>query len=263
MTKPVLYHIPVCPFSQRVEILLELKGLSDAVQFSVVDITRPRDPALLAKTRGTTALPVLELADGSIIKESLVLLRYFEDVYPEPPVARRSPYERAVENMLIAMEGDFTGAGYRFVMNQDADLRPTFAEQMTAQYRKLDDFLSWHAPGRDFLFDRFGLAECVFTPMFARFWFLEHYENYDIPDTLPRVRRWRDACLAHPAAHQVSREEIVKLYYDYAWGVGNGALLPGRQHSSFVFEPPWRTRPWPPRGKQAPASDQELGLIAN
>lgn len=263
MTKPVLYHIPVCPFSQRVEILLELKGLSDAVQFSVVDITRPRDPALLAKTRGTTALPVLELADGSIIKESLVLLRYFEDVYPEPPVARRSPYERAVENMLIAMEGDFTGAGYRFVMNQDAGLRPTFAEQMTAQYRKLDDFLSWHAPGRDFLFDRFGLAECVFTPMFARFWFLEHYENYDIPDTLPRVRRWRDACLAHPAAHQVSREEIVKLYYDYAWGAGNGALLPGRQHSSFVFEPPWRTRPWPPRGKQAPASDQELGLIAN
>ena len=247
MTKPVLYHIPVCPFSQRVEILLELKGLSDAVQFSVVDITRPRDPALLAKTRGTTALPVLELAD----------------VYPEPPVARRSPYERAVENMLIAMEGDFTGAGYRFVMNQDAGLRPTFAEQMTAQYRKLDDFLSWHAPGRDFLFDRFGLAECVFTPMFARFWFLEHYENYDIPDTLPRVRRWRDACLAHPAAHQVSREEIVKLYYDYAWGAGNGALLPGRQHSSFVFEPPWRTRPWPPRGKQAPASDQELGLIAN
>ena len=51
--KPVIYHIPVCPFSQRVEILLELKGLSDAVQFSVVDITRPRDPALLAKTRGT------------------------------------------------------------------------------------------------------------------------------------------------------------------------------------------------------------------
>ncbi len=245
------------------EILLELKGLRDAVQFSVVDITRPRDPALLAKTRGRTALPVLELADGSIIKESLVLLRYFEDVYPEPPVARRSPYERAVENMLIAMEGDFTGACYRFVMNQDAGLRPTFAEQMAAQYRKLEDFLSWHAPGRDFLFDRFGLAECVFTPMFARFWFLEHYEDYDIPETLPRVRRWRDACLAHPAAHQVSREEIVKLYYDYAWGAGNGALLPGRQRSSFVFEPHWRARPWPLRGKQAPASDGELGLVAN
>jgi len=146
-------------------------------------------------------------------------------------------------------------------MNQDAGRRQGLAEQMDAQYRKLDDFLSWHAPDGDFLFARFGLAECVFTPMFARFWFLEYYEGYDIPGSLPRVRRWRDACLAHPAAQQVTREEIVKLYYDYAWGAGNGALLPGRQLSSFVFEPHWRSRPWPARGKQATSNDAELGLL--
>lgn len=261
MQKPVLYHIPVCPFSQRVEILLELKGLRDRLDFSVVDITRPRDPALLAKTRGTTALPVLELEDGRILKESLVLLRYVEDRFPAPAVARDDPYERAVENMLIALEGDFVSAGYRFVMNQDRDRRQAFADQMTAQYQRLEDFLNWHAPDRDFLFDRFGLAECVFTPMFARFWFLEYYEGYHIPPALPRARRWRDACLAHPAAQQVSREEIVKLYYDYAWGAGNGALLPGRTRSSFVFDPGWRGRPWPPRGKDAPSSDRELGLL--
>ena len=99
---PVIHHIPVCPFSQRVEILLALKKLSEAVEFSVVDITKPRDPALLAKTRGTTALPVLELEDGAIIKESLVILRYFDDRCPEPHVAAADPYRRAVENMLIA-----------------------------------------------------------------------------------------------------------------------------------------------------------------
>lgn len=259
--KPVLYHIPVCPFSQRVEILLELKGLRGAVDFSVVDITKPRDPALLAKTRGTTALPVVELEGGRIIKESLVLLRYFEDRFPEPRVARSDPYERAVENMLIAMEDGFVAAGYRFVMNQDAGKRPALAAQMAEQYRKLDDFLSWHAPDGDFLFERFGLAECVFTSIFARFWFLDHYEGWDIPAEFSRVRRWRDACLAHPAAQQVSREEIVKVYYDYAWGAGNGALIPGRQVSSFVFLPRWQDRPWPPKGKTAPASDRDLGLI--
>lgn len=261
MTKPILHHIPVCPFSQRVEILLELKGLRDSVEFRVVDITRPRDPALLALTRGTTALPVLELADGHVLKESLVLLRYFEDLHPAPAVAQSSAYGRAVENMLIAMEGDFTAAGYRFVMNQDPAKRPGFVELMEAQYRRLDEFLTWHAPEGDFLFDRFGLAECVFTPMFARFWFLDYYEGHDIPAEMPRLRRWREACLAHPAARQVSREEIVKLYYDYAWGAGNGAVLPGRQRSSFVFEPHWRSRPWPPRGKTAPAGDAQLGLL--
>ena len=39
---PTMYHIPVCPFSQRLEILLALKGLEDRVGFHVVDITNPR-----------------------------------------------------------------------------------------------------------------------------------------------------------------------------------------------------------------------------
>ena len=59
MTKPIVYHIPVCPFSQRVEILLELKARRPDVDFHVVDITRPRPDWLLAKSRGTTALPIL------------------------------------------------------------------------------------------------------------------------------------------------------------------------------------------------------------
>jgi glutathione S-transferase len=266
MEKPIVYHIPVCPFSQRLEILLELKGIRDAVAFSVVDITRPRDPALLAKTRGTTALPVLETEDGRILKESLVLMRYVEDRFPQAPVAQADPYARAVENMLIATEGDFVSAGYRFVMNQDKSSRDALASAMTAQYAKLDDFLQQHAPEGTFLFDRFGLAECVFTPMFMRFWFLEYYEDFDLPEDderYARVRQWVAACKAHPAAQQVSQEEIVKLYYDYAKGAGNGALLPGRKVSSFVFEPDWKGRPWPPKDKyRVSATDAELGLAA-
>ena len=261
MPRPVVHHIPVCPFSQRLEILLALKGRQGAVAFRVVDITKPRDPALLARTRGTTALPVLEDEQGRIIKESLVILRYLEDRFPDPPVARADPHERAVEAMLIALEGDFAAAGYRFVMNQDRTKRDAFAENMTAQYAKLDDFLRWQAPAGEFLFDRFGLAEAVFAPLFVRFHFLEYYEGFEIPPAAGRLRRWREACLAHPAAQQVSREEVVKLYYDYALGMGNGALAPGRRVSSFVFDPHWSRRPWPPRDKYgAPATDGALGL---
>jgi len=88
---PTVYHIPVCPFSQRLEILLELKGLPEAVAFEVVDITKPRPESLLRKTRGTTALPVLETGGGGILKESMVILQYLEDSLPQPPVAQRDP----------------------------------------------------------------------------------------------------------------------------------------------------------------------------
>lgn len=263
MTEPIVHHIPVCPFSQRLEILLALKGLREQVKFSVVDITQPRPERLLKLSRGSTALPMMEFPDGRVLKESLVLLQYLEDTHPEPPVAQRDPWRRAVENMLTRMEGDFTTQGYVFVMNQDPARREALLQGMLKQYARLNDFLLEHSPDGTWLFDGFGWAEAVFTPMFMRFWFLEYYENFELPDTpdYARVRRWRDACLAHPAAQQVSREEIVKLYYDYAKGAGNGALLPGRRRSSFVFEPHWRARPWPPRDKYGhSASDAELGL---
>lgn len=265
MSRPVVYHIPVCPFSQRLEILLALKGCPDAVEFRVVDITKPRDPALLAKTRGTTALPVLELPDGRILKESLVILDYLDATIGPAPIRRAEPYARAVEQMLIAREGPFTMAGYLFVMNQDKAARAGHEDKLLGLYRDLNGFLEEHNPDGTFLFDRFGLAEAVFTPIFMRFWFLEYYEGFVLPDepAYGRVARWRDACLAEPRAQQVSREEIVKLYYDYALGAGNGALPEGRSVSSFAFDPHWRDRPWPPRDKYAgSASDADLGLTA-
>jgi len=158
----------------------------------------------------------------------------------------------------------FTAAGYRMVMNQDRARAGGFRDELLAQYRRLDGFLREHAPDGPFLFERFGFAEAVFAPMFMRFWFLDYYEDFALPETddYARVRRWREACLDHPAARQVTPDQIVKLYYDYAKGAGNGALLPGRRRSSFVFEPDWRDRPMPLRDKwNHSATDAELGLV--
>lgn len=258
-----VHHIPVCPFCQRLEILLSLKGRRNDVSFRVVDITRPRPEWLLEKTRGTTALPILETADGRTIKESLVILQYLEDIYPERAVAQRDPYRRAVEHMLTRMEGEFCTQGYVYVMNQNLERRDVLREGMLKQYARLNDFLMEHSPTGPFLYEDFGWAETVFTPLFMRFWFLEYYEDFQLPEETQyaRVRKWSDACISHPGAQQVSKEKIVKLYYDYAKGAGNGALLPGRRRSSFVFEPDWRIRPWPPRNKyEHSATDEELGL---
>jgi glutathione S-transferase len=262
--RPVVHHIPVCPFSQRLEILLALKGAADAIEFRIVDITKPRDPQLLAKTRGTTALPVLELPDGRMLKESLVILRYLEDTLGGPPVAQGDPWKHAIEHLLVRMEGDFVAAGYRLLMTQEETQRTALREAMLLQYAKLDGFLLEHAASGPFLFERFGWAEAVYTPFFWRFEFLPYYEGFDLPrdGRFDRVLAWREACQTHPAGQQVTAEEIVKLYYDYSLGVGNGVLPAGRQRSSFVFEPDWRSRPWPPRGKPRPAAtDEDLGLV--
>jgi glutathione S-transferase len=263
MKRPVFHHIPACPFCQRIDILLTLKGRRDAVEFRAVDVTRPYPPELLRKARGSKALPVLEIAEDRIVRESLVIMQYLEEVIPEPRIAQHDPWRRAVEGMLVRMDADFFAPGYAWVMNQDPARRDAMRGEMLQRYAQLDEFLVAHAPRGPFLFEDFGWAETVFTPFFQRFWFLEYYEDFTLPDEarFARVRRWIDACLEHPAAQQVSREQIVKLYYDYAQGAGNGTLLPGRAKSSLAFEPDWRERPWPLREKHGRlASDAELGL---
>ena len=55
----------------------------------------------------------------------------------------------------------------------------------------------------------------------------------------------------------------MKSLYDYAQGIGNGAVPPGRRISSFAFVPHWSKRPWPPRDKFAPTTDAALGLVVN
>lgn len=129
--RPLVCHIPVCPFSQRLEILLALKGMTGAVGFHVVDITRPRPDWLLERTGGSTAMPILLTPGGGVLKESLIILRYLEELFPDPTVARRDPFERAVERMLIAHEGAFTTCGYRFVMNRDPSARDRFVGRCT------------------------------------------------------------------------------------------------------------------------------------
>lgn len=261
---PTVHHIPVCPFSQRLEILLELKRCREQVVFEVVDITRPRPPELLALTGGQTALPVLVADDGTVLRESLVILRYLDALFAEPRIAQADPLRHAVEDGLASMAGEFADAGYRLVMNQDPARRAALTEALLAQYARLDAFLLRHAERGPWLFGRFGWAECVYTPLFMRFWFLGWYEGFELPDEprFARVRAWQEACTGHRAARQVTPEQVIKLYADYAAGAGNGALPPGRTRSSFAFEPHWSARPWPPRGKTGrPPSDAELGLV--
>jgi len=264
MTEPVLtmYHIPGCPFSERVEILLELKGLHPIMADVEIDISKPRPDWLLAKTRGTTALPALELDNGETLKESLVIMRYLEKRFSARPVMQADPFRGAIEEMLIAID-QVTGAGYRMILNRDPGKRDEARAEVDANWAKLDDFLAYYSPDGDYLFEEFGWAETAYTPMFKRLRFLEYYEDYEIPAALARVRRWRDACVAHPAAQHHSHEELIKLYYDYSQGGGNGKIPDGRSVSSFTLDPHWEKRPMPPRDKWGrAATDAELGLVA-
>jgi glutathione S-transferase len=256
----IIYHFPGCPFSERVEILLNLKGLTKMIEDRELDISKPRPDWLLEKTGGSTALPVLDCG-SQVLRESSVILCYLDEQYPERPIRQADPLRHALESMFALLASPYAKAGYAVLMNQDREQREELVSAFDALYLQLDTFLRRHGGPGPFLFEDFGWAEVFMTPLLKRLETLAYYEGYRIPEELERVRSWHMACLSHPAAQSRTVAEVLKLYYDYSRGVGGGKIVPGRSVSSYTTEPHWSSRPMPPRDKWAGgASDHELGL---
>ncbi len=256
----ILYHFPGCPYSERVEILLHLKGLAGTVTDIELDISQPRPDWLLHKTGGSTALPVLDCGTHAL-RESAVILRYLDTQFAAQRIRHPDPQHHAIESMFGLMDTGYAKAGYAMLRNQDKAQREEFRLAFDAQYTLIDAFLNRYGGDGPFLFDTFGWAEVLLTPLMKRLECLHYYEGYHLPEALDRVIAWRAACLGHAATQSRTIEEIIKLYYDYSRGAGGGALVTGRARSSFALDPPWASRPMPPSHKWgAGATDRELGL---
>lgn len=117
--KYIVYYIFVCLFFQRLEIFLVLWGFDDVVEFCVVDIIKLCDFVLLVKIWGMMVLFVMEMFDGQIVKESLVILWYLDEVLDGLFLWCVDLVEYVIELMLVVCEGLFMMVGYLFVMNQD------------------------------------------------------------------------------------------------------------------------------------------------
>lgn len=82
------------PNPRRVRIFLAEKGVS--VPFEQIDIMQGQHKSPeFVKLNPRAAVPVLVLDDGTVIAESVAICRYFERLYPEPPLMGEGPLGEA------------------------------------------------------------------------------------------------------------------------------------------------------------------------
>jgi len=90
----LLYHDLRAPNPRRVRIFLAEKGVAyDTIEVSIA--AQAHQTPEFRKKNPIALLPVLELADGKILRESMAICRYIEDVYPEPNLFGADAWERA------------------------------------------------------------------------------------------------------------------------------------------------------------------------
>jgi glutathione S-transferase len=94
----LLYQDPRAPNPRRVRVFLAEKGVAyDTIEVLIAD--KAHQTPEFRKKNPIALLPVLELADGRVLRESIAICRFIEETHPEPNLFGVDAWERAQVEM--------------------------------------------------------------------------------------------------------------------------------------------------------------------
>jgi glutathione S-transferase len=151
-----LYDADRCPYCARARIVLGEKGL----EWETVVIDLRDRPAWLYEKNSTGRVPVLE-EDALVLPESVVIMEYLDERYPEPPLLPSDPAERALARLWIERFDVRLGDAYYAVRHADEAGRPELEACLAELDRALEarPYLTEHA---------YGLADIAYLPWILR-----------------------------------------------------------------------------------------------
>jgi glutathione S-transferase len=178
-----LYNAARCPYVARVRIVLAEKG----IEYETVEIDLSDRPAWYYEKNPTGRVPTIEEDDGPPLPESVVIMEFLEERYPEPPLLPVDPADRAAVRLLIFRDDELTSPYYALRRGEDGA-----AEQLDAALARFDALLGDQAylGGAEY-----GLADIALVP-----WFLRARDMLGVDlDGFPAVADWLARLEERPA----------------------------------------------------------------
>lgn len=199
-----LYDLSWGPWTRRVTIYLKEKGITD-VEVQELSYGEQRSPEMLRKNP-LSFLPTLELEDGQCLFDSLAIIEYLEERYPEPNFIGRTAIERQKTRAYMHLCNEF----FNRCMPYYANSLPQFARAMTQS----PETAAWMKPFLDrslvgletlasdegpFLMGpRISIADCALYPMVHHN--AENYGDHFLTDDHPKLKRWAEMFARRPSA---------------------------------------------------------------
>ncbi|MBT4159774.1 MAG: glutathione S-transferase family protein [Gammaproteobacteria bacterium] len=205
-----LYKVALAPNPTKVMLYIaereELGTQMDIEQITVNTVKgRHREPEHLARNPFGT-LPVLELDDGSYLVESLAVIQYLEDKFPEDAILAGTPEDRGrardVERIVdVRVAGPMGGYGHATKSPLGLPPDPERAAQLkTSMQIPLDYLENLLSDDRPLLLgDRVSIADCTLQASLQFMRFIE----VDLFGDRPLLRQWDERYRDRPAAKAV------------------------------------------------------------
>lgn len=199
-----LFDGGLAPNPRRVRIYLAEKGIE--VPLVPIDMTALEHKSDKVSSRNPLQrLPVLELDDGTIISETIAICRYFEELYPEPPLMGIDALDKAIVEMWSRrMELHLlmpVGHAFRHLHPAMKEWEvPQVAEWGEANKPKVIETLNWldgELADREFIAgERFSVADI--TAMIS----IDFMKpaRIKVPENCENLLRWYKAVSSRPSA---------------------------------------------------------------
>ncbi|CAL8123723.1 unnamed protein product [Orchesella dallaii] len=122
-----IYAMRFCPYAQRALLTSAAKN----VETDIVWINLKDKPEWLVEKSPGGKVPSVEIGDGRIVYESLIIADYFDDAYPEPNLHSKDPVSKAVDRILVEGWGKAGSPFYQlaFVGSVDAEKVPELIKE--------------------------------------------------------------------------------------------------------------------------------------
>jgi len=162
---PILYSFRRCPYAMRARLALQVSGL--AVEHREIALKKKPAEMLRASPKGT--VPVLMLADGTVLDESLDIMRWaLGRSDPQGWLGGDDAYRNDASDLIAQNDGEFKFHLDRYKYPHRYGLADGVAHRELA--REFLDLLQARLAQHDFLAGtRFGLADAAIAPFVRQF----------------------------------------------------------------------------------------------
>ncbi|MCZ8220427.1 MAG: glutathione S-transferase family protein [Acidovorax sp.] len=190
----------LCPYVQRVAIVLHEKGL--AFERRTIDLANKPDWFLALSPLGKT--PVLQVRGQSLF-ESAVICEYLDDV-AMPALHPQDPLQRARHRAWMEFGSAVLGTIGAFYSESDEAALQGCAQELRSRFVQIEHALAQRSgPGPYFAGADFGMVDAVFGPVFRYFDVIDDLPGVDdlgLWQGLPQVAHWRTALAARTSVRQ-------------------------------------------------------------
>lgn len=216
-----LLGFKICPFVQRVSLMLHVKNIPHTVTY----LNPKEPPEWLTSLSPLGKVPLLRVKDDAghdvaVVFESQVINEFLDEAFTLA-VMPQDPLERARQRGFVAVADGLLASMWSWVTAKDVasveQARAALCQSLSVLEQALPE------PVQVFAGDArgFGIVDCAMLPIFMRLELLESSGVTALPcEDLPRVHAYRRALLALPVANASVVPEFAALYLGFVKGQG-------------------------------------------